>query len=133
MIRIYSDGSHSPSLNGNKPEKTKGAIVIYRNDEIIDTASRIGPSGWSDVAEYVGIVLGLERLKALGLENEEIEWYGDNQFVMSFMKQGRVGKASKDYFQLAIRANQLCKDFKKISFIWIPREENKCADALSKL
>ena len=133
MIEVYSDGSHSNPINYTKPLKTKGSVVIYQDNILLLTTSVEGISGWSDVAEYVGIKLGLEKLIELGLQDNEIRWYNDNQFVMNYMQQRRTGKSTKDYYTLSIECLKLAQLFKNLRFNWIPREENTFADAISKL
>jgi probable phosphoglycerate mutase len=127
-INVYSDGSHSC---GGK--QTKSAVVIYNGQEIIDTMTSIGNAGWSDVAEYRAILLGLKRLLDLGYQHESIQWYNDSEFVMNQMQGTWKIRFGKAYTELALEAKQLLKQFSNITFTWIPREENQEADALSKL
>lgn len=131
-ITVFSDGSHSSPVGVPKPEKTKGAVIIVTPDFRYEF-TRIGGPGWSDVAEYQGVFLGLEKLIELGLQNEEITWFGDNQFVMNYLKKRQKGKPGKDYYELSSQSINLLSRFKDVKFKWFPREQNTEADALSKL
>lgn len=128
MIKVFSDGSNSAG-----GLQTKCSIVVYKNYEIIHTLTRIGPPGWSDVAEYLGIVTGLEWLINNDYQNEQIEWFNDSQFVIRQLQGKNKINFNKAYGEYALQAQQLKLKFKQITFNWIPREQNTVADSLSKI
>ena len=132
-IIVYSDGSHTKGTKLQPPTQTKGSVVIYKNGHCIDKATRLYKAGWSDTAEYVGILLGLERLIALNLQHESINWRNDSQFVMRNLRYRKTGKPNRDYYVLSCKCINLLTQFTNISFHWIPREANMEADALSKI
>lgn len=127
-IRVYSDGSHNGAAT-----ITKGAIVIYDGDVKVAEETALGGAGWSDVAEYVAVRLGLQMLIALGFIELSIIWFNDSQFVMKQMAGLYKIRDKKGYSLLARECQQLLKQFKNIKFHWISRELNKEADKLSKL
>ena len=128
MIIVHSDGSHSADH-----QITKSAVVVHRDDVLLYTFSEIQGEGWSDVSEYYAIRLGLSKLLALGLENESITWYNDSQFVIRQMLGVYKIRKNKGYTALALECVELKKAFKCLKWRWIPREQNKEADKLSKL
>lgn len=128
-FRIYSDGSHSQLL-----DKTRGSIVIYANDSLFESSYHDDLGfGWSDVAEYRAVRYGLQRLLDQGLENEEITWFNDNEFVMNQMSGKWRVKDNKNYSKIAYECKEMQKQFRNLTFKWIPREMNTEADALSKI
>lgn len=87
-----------------------------------------------NVAEYSGVIEILLFLDQNNLHNEEIEICGDSSLVINQMSGVWKIKLSSNklYAKYALVALSLVKKFKKIKWKWIPREQNKQADALSK-
>jgi ribonuclease HI len=79
-------------------------------------------------AEYSGMIYGLKSAQNLGIKNLEVA--GDSQLIIYQMtgKYQVKNEALKPYHK---EAKLLEAGFEKISFNWIPREQNSEADALS--
>ena len=125
MIEIWTDGS-----NTKDGSKTRSSWVIKRDGELIEKDAMDGFAGWSDVAEYIAILRGMWRLECLGLQDESIAWYCDNLMVVRQLSHEMEIKQGK-YVLLAYRALEALEDFPRLKFKWIPREQNKEADALA--
>ena len=89
-----------------------------------------GDLATNNVAEYTAAVKALEYLVSRGFHGV-VEVYGDSQLVIrQFSGEYRVRASHlKPYHE---RLLALAQKFSKVTFTWVPREENYRADALSK-
>ncbi len=84
----------------------------------------------NNVAEYVGAIRALEWLVEQGYAGEVVV-RGDSQLVIRQMTGEYEVKA--DHLRAYhARLRQLEGKFVRVTFEWVPREENRTADALSK-
>jgi len=67
-----------------------------------------------------------------GLENEQIQVYGDSALVIQQM-QGLKNIGNGFYVEQAVKCKELVKRFTNIRFQWIPREMNAEADSLADM
>lgn len=128
MITIYFDGFCSKNPGGIA---TYG-VVIYKDDVVIRKALDIigeGPNMTNNVAEFYGLWKALEWLTEKGLIDEDIKIKGDSQLVIHQLigSWNVKSRTSKIYVPLIL---YLLED-KKVTFQWIPREENSAADELA--
>jgi len=84
----------------------------------------------NNVAEYVGAIRALEKLRSIGYTGEVVV-SGDSQLVIRQMNgeyavRAEHLKAYHDWLRT------LGDSFRKVEFRWVPREENSVADSLSK-
>jgi ribonuclease HI len=84
-------------------------------------------------AEYAGIILALKKTKApLGKEKAkytEVDVRMDSELlVKQFNNEYKI--TVPHLMPLYVAVHNLTLDFKKITFVHIPREENKAADAM---
>lgn len=128
MIKVWSDGANKADAT-----QTMGSVVVYDEGVLVLEDTRLGGPGWSDIGEYTGVILGLERLLQAGVQHEPIRWFGDSQFVMRQMSGKGQPSVGKSYYPLCIKARELAKRFTDLTFTWIPREQNAEADALCTL
>ena len=84
----------------------------------------------NNVAEYVGAIRALEWLVEQRYAGEVVV-RGDSQLVIRQMTGEYEVKADhlRAYHE---RLRQLEGKFRRVAFEWVPREENRTADALSK-
>ena len=80
----------------------------------------------NNVAEYKGLILGLKYLK---MNYKFLKIKGDSMLVINQMT-GKYKVKSPHLLVLYNEAKELCQDM-NVEFIYIPREENKEADALA--
>lgn len=130
MIELYFDGfcMTNPGTSGGC------GVLILEDGEIIKTISSkiVGSNISNNIAEYKGLILGLQYLLNSSLENEEINIFGDSKLViMQMIGQWKIKKGL--YKDVALEAKELLKKFSNINFKWIPREENEEADSLSQV
>ena len=83
----------------------------------------------NNVAEYRGLIAGLEMVRALD-PGAVVEVRMDSKLVIEQMA-GRWRIKHPDMKPLALRANGLRPD--RVSWTWVPRAENKAADRLVNL
>ncbi len=100
-------------------------------------AERAEPLGRAsnNVAEYSGLVAGLQALLDLGLATDAaVEVRMDSKLVVEQMS-GRWKIKHEDMRRLALDARRLIDQVQRaggtVELTWVPRERNKAADALS--
>src|SRR5262245_14515816 len=82
----------------------------------------------SNAAEYLALIDGLEALVDLRMPNETIQIRGDAKCVIDQMT-GAATVSSPLTKILHKRARQLSRRFSYLSWIWVPRRENRSADS----
>ena len=128
MVRtlvIEADGGS----RGNPGTAGSGAVVIDQTTGMVirEIARFIGIAS-NNVAEYVALIAGLEA--ALDIDsNADIEVRMDSKLVIEQMS-GRWKIKHPDMIQLGMQVQDLVRG-KKVSWQWIPREQNFRADALA--
>jgi len=93
-------------------------------------AERAGSLGvaTNNVAEYSGLIAGLEAAAELGVREVEVRM--DSKLVVEQMS-GRWKVKHPAMRPLASQAAALVSRFENVRFIWIPRLQNSAADALA--
>ncbi|MEX3559540.1 bifunctional RNase H/acid phosphatase [Corynebacterium sp. LK2522] len=125
-VIIYADGGS----RGN-PGVAGSGTVVYAADgrEVLRTiAYVVGTQSTNNVAEYNGLLRGLEAAQELGAS--EIEFYMDSKLVVEQMN-GRWKIKHPDMQKLAMQAHKLVAGLEDFQLAWVPRAKNKVADALS--
>lgn len=124
---LYFDGACLPVNPGGIA--TYGFAIVSPEDEIIAAESGIAEvNSTNNVAEYTALIKGLEKALELGIERITVK--GDSQLAIRQM-DGLYRVRSPRIIPLWERAQSLVEKFKRITFKWIPREENGLADELS--
>lgn len=82
----------------------------------------------NNVAEYSGLVAGLEAAVEAGASEVEVRM--DSKLVIEQMT-GRWQIKNPGLRPLAAKAAALVRKFQSVEYLWIPREQNKHADALA--
>lgn len=85
----------------------------------------------SNVAEYLGLIEGIEALTDMHRNLEAVVVYGDAKSVIDQM-EGRSAVTAPSIKSLHRRAIQLASHFRNISCFWTPRQNNHYADALTR-
>jgi ribonuclease HI len=122
---IYSDGAS----RGNPGPSGAGAVVVFADrGHPTQRFGRFLGVQTNNVAEYQGVILGLERALAAGVR--EVEVRADSMLAMMQLKGEWKLKHEglKPHFE---KARQLAARFDRISFKHIPREQNAAADEMS--
>lgn len=122
---------------GNPGVAGYGALVRdARTGEVL--AERAAPLGIAsnNVAEYEGLVAGLQAVLDVGLPSAVVEVRMDSKLVVEQMS-GRWKIKHADMQRLALTARRLVDRVQSeggsVEFRWVPRERNKDADALSNV
>lgn len=131
MIEVWYDGACEPVNPGGH---TACGVLIKKNGQTLWEASRYigcGDAMSNNVAEYSGMIAGMEYLIKEGLTGLPVILRGDSMLsVRQMTGEWRVnGGLYLPYYR---RARELAGQFSSLTFLWIPREENAEADALSK-
>jgi ribonuclease HI len=124
-IIIYTDGG----ARGN-PGPAAIGVVIYRDQEkIAGVGEYIGERLTNNWAEYEAVIFALLKALELELIGADIEFKLDSLLVVEQLKGNwRIKEPSLKPQVEKVRG--LLKDFGRVTFTHIPREENKEADAL---
>lgn len=108
--------------------------VIKRSGVVIAEGSYVvgkGAGMTNNVAEYTALIFALKEIKRLRLENELIKIRSDSQLLVNQMNRKWAVKAPL-IVPLYKLANELATGL-NYRIEWIPREENKEADKLTRL
>jgi len=128
---VYVDGLTEPVNPGGI---TTYAFVVYREGEKVYEERKFIGSGKgfsNNVAEYSALVAAMKWLIANG-QTDQVEIRSDSKLLVNQMR-GEWNAKRGLYIETYKMAKQLLSSFKNISFRWVPREENKEADRLSRL
>lgn len=122
---IEADGAS----RGNPGHASYGTVVRNMNtgDVVVELGAVLGHAT-NNVAEYNGLIAGLEAVAALD-KNAIVEVRMDSKLVVEQMS-GRWKIKSPDMRELAMKARDILP-FGNVTYTWIPREDNKHADALA--
>src|SRR5512142_2678209 len=85
----------------------------------------------SNVAEYLGLIEGIEALLDMQATKEMIIICGDAKSVIEQM-QGRASVSASSIKPLHKRASRLVHHFPRILWTWTPRRNNHTADSLTR-
>lgn len=85
----------------------------------------------SNFAEYIALIEGLEALRDLHFEQEEIHIIGDAKSVIDQMT-GEARVSSNQIRGLYMRAQRLSRWFNNLQWTWAPRRQNRDADLLTR-
>ncbi|MFD6693932.1 bifunctional RNase H/acid phosphatase [Micromonospora aurantiaca (nom. illeg.)] len=116
-----SRGNPGPAGYGAVVRDPETGEVLAERSEAIGTAT-------NNVAEYRGLIAGLEAAAELGAA--EVEARMDSKLVVEQMC-GRWQIKHPGLRPLAAQAAGLVSRFAAVRFTWVPRERNRHADALA--
>jgi len=130
-VIVHFDGACEPARGGGVA--TFGYTIDGGGWDLEDSGLAVRPyseHATNNVAEYVAAIQALERLHGLGWAGM-LEVRGDSQLVIQQMRGEYVVRAPhlKEYHA---RLAQLAATFAEVRWVWVPREQNARADALSK-
>jgi ribonuclease HI len=123
---LYFDGCSkgNPGLGG------AGAVLYKDGEEIWGSSQLVGEKVTNNVAEYIGLIMGLKEVYTRQIKNIIVR--GDSQLVIKQMKGEYKVKSSNlvEYYQ---QAKLLEKHVGNIVFEHVYRDKNKRADELSNM
>jgi ribonuclease HI len=102
-------------------------VITTPDGEVVDEATVYLGRASNNVAEYRGLLLGLERARALGAD--EVEIVNDSELI-AYQVTGRYKVKHPDMKPLFLQATAALREFDQWSLRPVKREQNKDADAL---
>lgn len=125
-MQIFTDGGS----RGNPGPAAYGFVAKNKDKTLIKGFSTIGIAT-NNTAEYTAVIEALKKLSKTH-KDEDLDFFLDSQLVVSQLT-GKYKIKNESIKILVTEVKKLEKNFKKISYTHIPREQNKEADALVNL
>ena len=122
-VVVHVDGG----ARGNPGPAAAGAVISTPDGEVIDEASETIGVATNNVAEYRGLLLGLDRARRLGAS--EVEVVNDSELVAKQVN-GLYKVKHRDMKPLHAAAMQALQSFERWTMRSVPRAQNAGADAL---
>jgi ribonuclease HI len=122
--RLFTDGA----ARGNPGPAGAGAVIISPDGHVVAKVGKFLGDETNNVAEYMGLLIGLKRAKAMGIK--ELDVLADSELMVKQLNGDYAVKA-EHLKPLHDEAKALFKAFNEIEIRHIPREENAQADAMS--
>ena len=122
-VVVHVDGGS----RGNPGPAAAAAVVSSPEGEVLDEAAVTIGRATNNVAEYRGLLLGLERARALGAT--EVDVINDSELI-AHQVNGRYKVKHADMKPLHAEALAALRDFERWSLRPVRREQNADADAL---
>ena len=109
-----------------RPGRSASAAVIEMPDFKRHTVTKFIPSAFANEAEYMGLIIGLELAKELGISKLEIKGYSQTIIYQVLGKyQLKPHHQLLNYLEQVLN---LLSYFDDYSLTWIPRRKNQLAD-----
>ena len=126
MITIYTDGG----ARGN-PGPAGAGVVIEENGKVLKESSKFLGERTNNWAEYEAVILGFQEAKKLRLKGKQILFKLDSELIVEQLSGNYQIKEPNLFPQFIKVHNFQVKDFKNVSFTYIPRAQNTEADRLA--
>jgi ribonuclease HI len=120
---VHVDGGS----RGNPGPAAAAAVLSTPEGDVVDEAKVVLGTATNNVAEYRGLLLGLERAAALGAT--EVEVINDSELI-AHQVTGRYKVKHPDMKPLHAEALRALGGFERWSIRPVPRAQNADADAL---
>jgi ribonuclease H / adenosylcobalamin/alpha-ribazole phosphatase len=123
-VVVWTDGG----ARGNPGPAGYGVSITDRDGNVL---AEFGDGiGWqtNNVAEYRGVIAGLERARELGARRVEVR--ADSLLVVN-QQLGRWKIKNEGLRPLAAEVQRLVRGFQRVTWRHVPRERNRRADALA--
>lgn len=126
-VAVFTDGGS----RGNPGVAGSGAVLYDESGATLaEIVYVVGAKSSNNVAEYHGLLRGLEAAAKLGATEVAVSM--DSKLVVEQMN-GRWKIKHPDMQKLAMQARKLAGGFERVTYTWVPRAKNKKADELSNL
>lgn len=126
-VALFCDGGS----RGNPGIAGSGSVLYNEDgDTLAEIAYVVGAKSTNNVAEYYGLLRGLEAARDLGATRVDVSM--DSKLVVEQMT-GRWKIKHPDMQKLARDARDVATSFDKVTYTWVPRAKNKKADELSNV
>jgi len=122
--RLFTDGA----ARGNPGPAGAGAVIVNPGGHIVAKMGKFLGESTNNVAEYMGLILGLKRARAMGIK--ELEVLADSELMVRQL-DGTYAVKAEHLVPLHAEAKALLAAFPQVRVRHIPREENQAADEMS--
>jgi ribonuclease HI len=116
------------AARGNPGEAGCGALIIDDNGNVVKELSRYLGRTTNNVAEYEGLLMGLDALIRLGKRRVRVQ--SDSQLLVRQLN-GEYRVKDEKLKTLFQSARALLRQFDGYRILYVPRELNKLADRLA--
>ena len=123
-VRLYVDGA----ARGNPGPAGAGAVIVNAEGHIVAKMGKFLGENTNNYAEYMGLILGLRRAKAMGLKDLEV--LADSELMVRQLN-GQYQVKADNLRPLHEEAKALLGAIPKADIRHIPREDNAAADEMS--
>ena len=122
-VRLFTDGG----ARGNPGPAAFGFVLEAENGDLLASEGEAIGVATNNVAEYRGLIAGLER--AIANEVRELEVVSDSELMVKQMR-GEYRVKNEGLQELHARARKLAGHFDAIEYRHVRRAENELADKL---
>ena len=122
-VVVHVDGG----ARGNPGPAAAAAVISDADGQVLDEAAEVLGVATNNVAEYRGLLLGLQRAQELGAT--DIEVVNDSELVAKQIN-GEYKVKHADMKPLHRAATEVLQGFERWSIRSVPRAQNAHADAL---
>jgi ribonuclease HI len=122
--RLYTDGA----ARGNPGPAGAGAVIVSPEGHIVAKVGKFLGDNTNNYAEYMGLILGLKRAKAMGIK--ELQVLADSELLVKQLN-GEYQVKAANLKPLHDEARALLGAFPSIEVRHIPRDQNAAADEMS--
>jgi ribonuclease HI len=116
------------AARGNPGTAGCGAVIYDETGAVVRELSRYLGQATNNVAEYQGLLMGLEALIQLGRKRIIVQ--SDSQLLVRQLN-GEYRVKDEKLKRLFERAMTLLRQFDSVQIVHVPRELNKLADRLA--
>lgn len=122
-LTIYTDGA-----SRNNPGEAGAGILITRDGMTIEKIARYLGRTTNNVAEYTAAIIGLEH--AVKLRASNVKLFADSELLVKQLN-GQYKVKNEGLKPLYKKAKELIAKISSVEVQYIPREQNREADALA--
>jgi ribonuclease HI len=120
---IYTDGA-----SRNNPGDAGAGIYILQDGKPVDRIARYLGTQTNNIAEYSAAIIGLEHALKLGASS--VRLHADSELMVKQLN-GQYKVKNEGLKPLYQKAKELIARIGRVEVKYIPREQNKEADALA--
>jgi ribonuclease HI len=132
-VVIYVDGACEPVNPGGVG--TYGFVVYRGGTVLFEGMGTVGEGATNNVAEYTAAIQALKTLLSVGISFTSVEMRSDSELLVNQLR-GDYGVYSERILPLYQEVLRLLRQLEekgvRVRIRWVPREENRRADALTK-
>lgn len=122
-LTIFTDGA-----SRNNPGEAGAGIVIKENGEQVQGIARYLGTTTNNIAEYKAAIIGLENAVRLGAAS--VRLFADSELLVKQLN-GQYKVKNEGLKPLHAKAKELIARIGRVEVQYIPREQNREADALA--